>query len=50
MTFDLRSERSVEMGEKRVWGKNIPGRVKSMCKGPEVEKTSALLRNCRKAS
>lgn len=31
-------------------GKNIPGRVKSMCKGPKVEGTSALLRNCKMAN
>lgn len=35
-----------------MWGKkkNIPGRVKNVCKGPEVERTSTLLRNCRKTN
>lgn len=33
---------------KKSMRKNIPGRVK--CKGPEVEGTSALQKNCREAN
>lgn len=40
----------VQSMRKRIWGKNILGRVKNVCKGPEVEGTSALRRSCRKAN